>query len=61
MDIALKITGLCCLTVMFCVALLLNHDDPQIWGTILGLFSLLVGGGQVILNALKGVTRKDGD
>ena len=59
MDIALKMMALGCLAVMFCVALVLGYDDPQIWGTILGLFSLVVGGGAAIKNALKGIVKGD--
>jgi len=55
---AIKIVGLCCLTVMFCVSLILDYSDPEIWGTILGLFSLLIGGGTVIKNAFRGIIKE---
>jgi len=57
MDIGLKITGMCCLAIMFCVSLALGYDDPEIWGSILGLVSLVLGGGSEIKKAIKHILR----
>jgi len=43
MNAAIRITGLCCLTVCLCVALLLTPDKPEVWGGILGLMGLALG------------------
>ena len=59
MNDPVKITGLCCLTVCFCVALVLGYDTPQVWGSILGLMSLIVGGGGAAKNAVKHILRID--
>ena len=47
MNDAVRITGLCCLTVCLCVALLLTPDKAEVWGGILGLMGLALGEGAV--------------
>ena len=59
MSDGVKIMALGCLTVCFCVSLALGYDEPKIWGTILGLFSLIVGGGTAGKNAVKHILRID--
>ena len=55
---AVKVMALGCLTVCLCVTLALGYDDPEIWGSILGLMSLVLGGGSA-KNAVKHVLRID--
>ena len=56
MNDAVRIAGLCCLTVCFCVALLLTPDKAEVWGGILGLMGLALGQND-IKNAIKYVFR----
>jgi hypothetical protein len=48
-----KIAGYGALAVMFCVALALTPDKPETWGGVLGLFSMVAGGGSAIKGAVK--------
>ena len=43
MNDAVRITGLLCLTVCFCVAVVTALDKPETWGGVLGLFALVLG------------------
>jgi len=57
MSDAVKVAGLCCLAVMFSVALALGYEDIKILGSIIGLFSLIVGGGSVVERVVRHVLR----
>jgi len=43
MNAAIRITGLCCLTVCLGMAFAMTRDLPETWGGILGLFALVLG------------------
>jgi len=58
MSDGVKITALCCLTLCLILTLAMGYDAPEIWGSILGLMSLVLGGGSA-KNAVKHVLRID--
>ena len=57
MSDGVKITALCCLTLCLILTLAMGYNDPEIWGSILGLMSLVLGGGTAGKNAVKHVLR----
>jgi hypothetical protein len=50
-----KIIEIVVLSIILTITAIFMHDEPQIWGSILGLLSLVIGGGTVIKNALRGI------
>lgn len=48
-----KIVSIITLGVIFAITAIFMPNNPQIWGSVLGLLSLVLGGG----SAIKGVTK----
>lgn len=46
-----------CLGLLIAFTLYFLPDSPQIWGTLMGLMSLVLGGGAVIKNTVKHILR----
>ena len=47
MNAAIRITGLCCLTVCLGMAFAMTRDLPETWGGILALMALCLGENQI--------------
>lgn len=58
-DKTIKIMALGCLTVCFCVSIVVALDSPQTWGSVLGLMAGVLGLGTTVKNAAKRVLRID--
>lgn len=58
-DTPVKMTALCCLTVCFCLSIVVAVDSPQIWGSVLGIMAGVLGLGTVVKNATKHILRID--
>ena len=58
-DAKVKITAIICLAVILAIVIIYARDEPQIWGSTLGLLSLVIGGGTAGKNAVKHVLRID--
>ena len=54
-DAKVKITAIICLGVILAIVIIFARDEPQIWGSVLALLSLVIGGGSVIKKALRGI------
>ena len=58
-DAKVKITAIICLGVILAIVIIFARDEPQIWGSVLALLSLVIGGGTAGKNAIKHVLRID--
>jgi len=47
-DNAVKITSIVCLSVILAITAIYMPDESQIWGSVLGLLSLVMGGGSAL-------------
>ena len=47
-DNAVKITSIVCLSVILVITAIYMPDKSQIWGSVLGLLSLVMGGGSAL-------------
>ena len=52
-DNKVKITVIICLSVILAITAIFMPDESQIWGSVLGLLSLVLGGGTVIKSMLR--------
>ena len=52
-DNKVKITAIICLSVILAITAIFMPDESQIWGSVLGLLSLVLGGGAVIKSMLR--------
>ena len=52
-----RIAAICCLAVMFSVALIMGYDTTEMWASMLGLIALIAGGGTAIKNTVKHILR----
>lgn len=52
-DNTVKVISIICLSVILAVTAILMPDESQIWGAVLGLLSLVLGGGAVVKSMLR--------
>jgi hypothetical protein len=48
-----KITAIVCLSVILAITAIFMPDESQIWGSVLGLLSLVLGGGSALKSFLR--------
>ena len=53
MNDKVKMTSIICLSIILAVTAILMPDESQIWGAVLGLLSLVLGGGAVVKSMLR--------
>jgi hypothetical protein len=47
-EYAVKITSIICLSVILAITAIFMPEQSQIWGSVLGLLSLVMGGGAAL-------------
>jgi len=56
-ETGVKIIERVCIAIIFVLTVIYLTDYPQIWGPVLGLLSLIYGGGSIIKGAVKYMLR----
>jgi len=56
-ETGVKIIERVCIAIIFVITVIYLTDYPQIWGPVLGLLSLIFGGGSVIKSTVKHILR----
>lgn len=52
-DNTVKVVSIICLSVILAITAIYMPDESQIWGSVLGLLSLVLGGGAAIKSMLR--------